>query len=157
MPNALFGGNTFSPYTNLFSSPYRGNSTSPVYAPMSPTYTQQPIMQNVQSMVPQSNMIWIDDISQIAYFPTGKGWQQWFGLKNEQVLYVRETDMNGVIQPMRKVMYQVEELSPNNVSQQEPMVKQGENETNDSVTREEFNKLSEAVNTMTDKLSDLLK
>lgn len=148
MPNALFGGNSFNPYAQSFQQPYRPLPATPVsgFAP------SQPIMQNVQSMVPQSNIIWIDDVSQIANFPTGRGWQQWFGLKNEQTFYVRETDMNGVTQPLRRVVYQLEEIQTN-----EPPASANPATPADTVSREEFNKLSESVNLMTEKLADLLK
>lgn len=140
---------------------------------VSPPINPQPIMQpsvpqNLQSMIPQSNIIWIDDPNQIASFPTGMGWQQWFGLKNEQVMYVRETDMNGVTQPIRRVRYELDmapEQNQNTVPQTQetsapapvPAPAPVSPPVQDSVSREEFNKLADAVNLMTDKLSDLLK
>ena len=140
---------------------------------VSPPINPQPIMQpsvpqNLQSMIPQSNIIWIDDPNQIASFPTGMGWQQWFGLKNEQVMYIRETDMNGVTQPIRRVRYELDmapEQNQNAATQTQetsvpspvPAPAQTSAPVQDSVSREEFNKLADAVNLMTDKLSDLLK
>lgn len=140
---------------------------------VSPPINPQPIMQpsvpqNLQSMIPQSNIIWIDDPNQIASFPTGMGWQQWFGLKNEQVMYIRETDMNGVTQPIRRVRYELDmapEQNQNAATQTQetsapspvPAPAQASAPVQDSVSREEFNKLADAVNLMTDKLSDLLK
>ena len=138
---------------------------------VSPPINPQPIMQpsvpqNLQSMIPQSNIIWIDDPNQIASFPTGIGWQQWFGLKNEQVMYVRETDMNGVTQPIRRVRYELDmvpEQNQNAVTQTQEtsapasISAPAPAPVNDGVTRDEFNKLADAVNLMTDKLSDLLK
>lgn len=143
---------------------------------VSPPINPQPIMQpsvpqNLQSMIPQSNIIWIDDPNQIASFPTGMGWQQWFGLKNEQIMYIRETDMNGVTQPIRRVRYELDMINDQSrentqsaavpapvpdqaqVTQSAPV----QGSVTDGVTREEFNKLADAVNLMTDKLSDLLK
>ena len=138
---------------------------------VSPPINPQPIMQpsvpqNLQSMIPQSNIIWIDDPNQIASFPTGIGWQQWFGLKNEQVMYIRETDMNGVTQPIRRVRYELHmapEQNQSSVSVQSqesaaPVQTGVSTEAvHDHVSREEFDKLADAVNLMTDKLSDLLK
>jgi len=141
---------------------------------VSPPINPQPIMQptvpqNLQSMIPQSNIIWIDDPNQIASFPTGMGWQQWFGLKNEQIMYIRETDMNGITQPIRRVRYELDMANeqPQETSQPAPVqapaqaqVTQSapiQGSVTDGVTREEFNKLADAVNLMTDKLSDLLK
>lgn len=155
MSNALFGGNTFNPYTNSYLTGTPSYRTMPM-APVSsvPNYTTvQPVMQSMQSMIPQSNIIWVDDVNQIGNFPTGRGWQQWFGLKNEQVIYVRETDMNGVTQPLKKVVYQLEEVPVNNSQVTEPLPSNNV----DSVTRAEFDKLADSVNLMTEKLADLLK
>lgn len=130
---------------------------------VSPPINPQPIMQpsvpqNLQSMIPQSNIIWIDDPNQIASFPTGMGWQQWFGLKNEQVMYVRETDMNGVTQPIRRVRYELDMPVEQNQESVAPVQTATSTEAvRDHVSREEFDKLADAVNLMTDKLSDLLK
>lgn len=137
--------------------------------PVSPPINPQPIMQpsvpqNLQSMIPQSNIIWIDDPNQIASFPTGMGWQQWFGLKNEQIMYIRETDMNGVTQPIRRVRYELDmpaEQNQNTIPQTQetsaPATVPAPVPVQDSISREEFNKLADTVNLMTDKLSDLLK
>ena len=141
---------------------------------VSPPINPQPIMQpsvpqNLQSMIPQSNIIWIDDPNQIASFPTGMGWQQWFGLKNEQVMYVRETDMNGITQPIRRVRYELDMTNEQPRENPQPAVASVRDQAQvtqsapvqgsvtDGVTREEFNKHADAVNLMTDKLSDLLK
>lgn len=138
---------------------------------ISPPINPQPIMQpsvpqNLQSMIPQSNIIWIDDPNQIASFPTGMGWQQWFGLKNEQVMYIRETDMNGVTQSIRRVRYELD-MAPEQNQSTTPVQSQesgvpvqtavSTEAVRDHVSREEFDKLADAVNLMTDKLSDLLK
>ena len=176
MSNPFYGAANYG-----LRSPYPAVSTPPIGTQgvgmtqgFNPTpYVQQPIMQprmngiqqNLQSMIPQSNIIWIDDESQIANFPTGMGWQQWFGLKNEQVMFVRETDMNGVTQPIRKVRYDLdmakEESQQTGTVTSVPAQVQTQNlpqqSAPDGVTREEFNKLSDAVNMMTEKLSDLLK
>lgn len=127
-----------------------------------PMNTMQQNLQNVQSMIPQSNIIWIDDVNQIAGFPTGRGWQQWFGLKNEQVMYVRETDMNGVTQPIRKVRYEpdVMESEPNRQAQPQQQTQESAPAPPpppaNAVTREEFQELAGSVKTLTEKLTELL-
>ena len=116
-------------------------------------------------MIPQSNIIWVDNAEQINSYPTGRGWQQWFGLKDEQVLYVRETDMNGIQQPLQRVVYQIDAgtsiVPQTQASDEQPGVNQNGSQISqasaDIVSREEFTKLADAVNLMADKLSDLLK
>lgn len=68
------------------------------YVPMT---SAPPNVNTVQAITPQSNMIWIDDPSEIANWPSGRGWQQWFGDKTSMKVYVRDTDANGVIQPLK--------------------------------------------------------
>lgn len=158
MANPFYGGMNYGARNPYLSVPPIGMRN----LNMNPQPIMQPSMQNVQqnlqSMIPQSNIIWIDDVSQISTFPTGSGWQQWFGLKNEQVLFVRETDMNGVTQPIRKVRYEIEtENAQPAPVQQQPQPQQAEEKTLNGVGREEFDKLTESVNLLTEKLSDLLK
>ena len=180
MSNPFYGAANYgsrAPYVSIPPIGSRGVGMNTGFStPMSaPAFSQEPIMQprpqsNIQSMIPQSNIIWIDDPNQIASFPTGMGWQQWFGLKNEQVMYVRETDMNGITQPIRRVRYELdmtnEPVQPQSQPQETPTtapvqqsatVPAPAQPVNDGVSREEFNKLADAVNLMTDKLSDLLK
>ena len=114
-----------------------------------PSYTQP------QTMIPnQTNIIWVDNEDQIATYPTGRGWQQWFGNKNEQILYVRDTDSNGVTQPVVKLKYEVvtDPVQPVDVKQQDQSAV-----TQTAPSREEFDKLTASVNMMLDKLGDLLK
>lgn len=179
MSNPFYGAANYGARTPYISTPpigSRGIGMSNGFNQpfVSPPINPQPIMQpsvpqNLQSMIPQSNIIWIDDPNQIASFPTGMGWQQWFGLKNEQVMYIRETDMNGVTQPIRRVRYELdmtnEQPRENTQPAAAPVSDQAQvtqsapiqGSVTDGVTREEFNKLADAVNLMTDKLSDLLK
>lgn len=154
MANPFYGGMNYgvrNPYLSVPPIGTRGINMNPQPI-MQPSI--QNIQQNLQSMIPQSNIIWIDDVSQISTFPTGSGWQQWFGLKNEQVLFVRETDMNGITQPIRKVRYEIETEN----TQSAPAQPQQPTENSPApVGREEFDKLTESVNLLTEKLSDLLK
>ena len=176
MSNPFYGAANYGTRAPYISTPPIGsrgigmnNSFNQPF--VSPPINPQPIMQpsvpqNLQSMIPQSNIIWIDDPNQIASFPTGMGWQQWFGLKNEQVMYIRETDMNGVTQPIRRVRYELD-MAPEQNQSTAPIQSQesaapvqtgvSTEAVRDHVSREEFNKLADAVNLMTDKLSDLLK
>lgn len=131
-----------------------------------PMAVQQPFMQN--TMIPhQSNIIWIDNENEIPNYPTGRGWQQWFGNKNEQILYIRDTDTNGVIQPIVRVKYEVIEEQP--VTQ--PSEQVAVTDPNHYVDRNEFdaldkkldglgssvNSLTKTLTDMQDKLADLLK
>lgn len=137
------------------------------YRPAVPTYYPQPyvlpsvntVQQNpMQTMLPnQTNIIWVDNENEIAAYPSGRGWQQWFGDKNEQILYVRDTDVNGNPQPIVKIHYEVLESqeTAQEVSQADPEpVKMP---AYDGPSREEFDKLSSSVALMLDKLGDLLK
>lgn len=174
MSNPFYGAanyGTRAPYISATPIGTRGIGMNTGFnqMPVSPPINPQPIMQpsvpqNLQSMIPQSNIIWIDDPNQIASFPTGMGWQQWFGLKNEQIMYIRETDMNGVTQPIRRVRYELDmavEQNQNTIPQTQetsaPATVPAPVPDQDSISREEFNKLADTVNLMTDKLSDLLK
>ena len=152
--NTGFGRNPYlpvSPVTSVGARPF-GFNTQPIMQPSMPNTPQ-----NLQSMIPQSNIIWIDDFSQIAGFPTGSGWQQWFGLKNEQVLFVRETDMNGVTQPIRKVRYEIETENTAPVQTQAAPVQPAPEARVEGVGREEFEQLAATVKNLTEKLADLLK
>ena len=148
----------FTPYypypTPTGYSPYQAYPST--YIPPQ-TSAQTPIQQNLQTMIPQSNIIWVDNAEQINSYPTGRGWQQWFGLKDAQVLYVRETDMNGIQQPLQRVVYQLDPDTDPALAQAQTNDRQAAPQATDAVSREEFNKLTEAVNLMTDKLADLLK
>ena len=179
MSNPFYGAANYGTRAPYISAPPIGTrgigmNTGFNQSFVSPPINPQPIMQpsvpqNLQSMIPQSNIIWIDDPNQIASFPTGMGWQQWFGLKNEQVMYIRETDMNVVTQPIRRVRYELdmanEQPRENTQPTAAPVPDQAQvtqsapiqGSVTDSVTRAEFDKLADAVNLMTDKLSDLLK
>ena len=170
MANPLFGTRN---YFNYVGSPYIYPSTTPsmvpnyvsytnpagngtVFASKPPAQQTSPVTQAIQSMTPQSNIIWIDNKSEIDSYPTGRGWQQWFGDKNRPYLYVREMDMNGVIQPIKTVRFQIEDDAP---PVQDAVTEPAKEEAKsaDVPTREEFDKLSESVNMLVDKLSDLLK
>ena len=136
----IFGGNSFSTYgLNPYPMSYG------VLPQTTPTVQPTP---TPQSFTPQSNIIWVNNETEINNYPTGRGWQQLFGDKNKPMFYIRETDLNGITQPVKKLSYTFEDPKAAEV-QPTP--------TDNSVTREEFNSLAASVNTMTEKLADLLK
>ncbi len=151
--NRFFGGVTSSGF-NPYVRP-TGATTATTWMPnyIAPTPTPvQNYPQPQQTVIPnQTNIIWVDNAEQIATYPTGRGWQQWFGDKNEQILYVRDTDANGVTQPIVKLRYEVMEV-PSKTQTEEPV-----QQISNGPTREEFDKLSDSVNMLVDKLGDLLK
>lgn len=125
-------------------------------APMNST------MNAIQAITPQSNLIWIDSPDEIPNYPSGRGWQQWFGDKNAMKLYVRETDSNGVMQPVRTVWMQFDDPSPS-VPQDNMAVTQGQDAGQPSTmapastgpSREEFNALVDLAKTTSANVSDL--
>lgn len=136
----IFGGNSLSTYgVNPYPMSYG------VLAPSAPAIQPTP---TPQSFTPQSNIIWVNNETEINNYPTGRGWQQLFGDKNKPMFYIRETDLNGITQPVKKLSYVFEDPKP---VETQPV------SAEESVTRKEFNDLAAAVNTMTDKLADLLK
>ena len=74
--------------------------------PQIPTMQPQP---TPQSFTPQSNIIWVNNEQEINNYPSGRGWQQLFGDKNKNMFYIRETDLNGVTQPIRRLSYTFED------------------------------------------------
>lgn len=176
----LFGG--FNPYTDVYryggygtgggyygSSQPTGSYAGPLTTQASP---QIPSMQpSPQSFTPQSNIIWVNNEDEIKSYPTGRGWQQLFGDKNKNMFYIRETDMNGVMQPIRRLSYTFEDqvmpqmnqqtgqvpVQTQPVPQAQPPQPAQPMPQENGVSRDEFDKLSQAVNMMADKLSDLLK
>lgn len=152
--------NSFLNYmpVNSTVSPYLQRPTVPTAVP---PLVYPPIIQNfgvpqqnsAQTAIPnQTNILWVDDESEIAAYPSGRGWQQWFGNKNDQILYVRETDANGNPQPIVKLKYEVVDEP----TKQETVAKTDAPKY-DGPSREEFDKLTDSVNLLVDKLGDLLK
>lgn len=180
----IFGG--FGPYSNMYGYGGYGTGngvgyttpttpTAPSYGSMATQATPQiPTMQpqpTPQSFTPQSNIIWVNSEQEINNYPTGRGWQQLFGDKNKNMFYIRETDLNGVTQPIRRLAYIFEDQTqqapapvpaqmPQQVSgqlQMQPQQTPAPEVSAGGVSREEFDKLAQAVSLMTDKLADLLK
>lgn len=155
-----YSPNTVQSYNTLpVVNPYIQRPLTPTVPTAIPNYP--PIIQNfsipqqtpVQNMVPnQTNILWVDNENEIQNYPSGRGWQQWFGNKNEQILYVRETDENGNVQPIVKLKYEViEETKPE--AQQETKTEP----VYEGPSRKEFDDLASSVNMLVDKLGDLLK
>lgn len=180
----LFGG--FGPYQNMYGYGGYGTGNGVGYAtPTAPSYgsmatqptPQIPTMQpqpTPQSFTPQSNIIWVNNEQEINNYPSGRGWQQLFGDKNKSMFYIRETDLNGVTQPIRRLSYTFEDQAPQQQAQPQPQpqtqaphqdpqmtpqqsVQENLQTVPSAVSREEFDQLAKTVNLMTDKLSDLLK
>lgn len=173
MANPLFGmrnnlwarqnqpGVTVPPVSGPNYNPYSTQSM-PINSYQPTMQNQAPIMQAMQTMIPQSNMIWIDSVDEIPAYPTGRGWQQWFGDKNKPFLYVRETDANGIMQPIRTVRFSIENGEQTNVQEGEIVQEQKEDAATeqkvpDVPTREEFNAVVDSLRTISDQLKDLLK
>lgn len=134
----IFGGNSFNAYgMNPYATPYGV-----------PTPVAQTTQPTPQSFIPQSNIIWLDSEDEISKYPIGRGWQQLFGDKQKPLFYIRETDLNGIMQPLKRLRYTIED-STSTESQS--------TQVTNSVTREEFDSLAKSVNNMTEKLADLLK
>lgn len=169
----IFGG--YNPYSTFYGAYGAANGTTgfgqaagnttygPIGAqpvPQVPTMQPQP---TPQSFTPQSNIIWVNSEQEINNYPTGRGWQQLFGDKNKNMFYIRETDLNGVTQPIRRLSYSFEDQTqqvPQQVSgqpQMQPQQTPAPEVSAGGVSREEFDKLAQAVSLMTDKLADLLK
>ena len=179
----IFGG--FDPYSNTYRyggyGPGNGvgyTTSTPPTTPTVPSYgsmATQPVPQvptmQPQSFTPQSNIIWVNSEQEINNYPTGRGWQQLFGDKNKNMFYIRETDLNGVTQPIRRLSYTFEDQTqhapapvptqmPQQVSgqpQMQPQQTTAPEVPAGGVSREVFDKLAQAVSLMTDKLADLLK
>lgn len=137
---------------------------TPVPAP-APVVPLNNTMSAIQAITPQSNIIWVDSPEEIQNYPSGRGWQQWFGDKNAMKLYVRETDSNGVMQPVRTVWMQFEDPAPS-VQQDNAQIEQGVNTDKSaasqpvtslggSPSREEFDALVELAKTTSANVSDL--
>ena len=154
--NNLGNPNTFQPYQPGYTvgqiQPSQSYSSMPV---MNPQMQQTPRFNPVT--MPQSNIIWISSKDDIQAYPTGRGWQQLFGVMNDDanLFYLRETDLNGVIQPIKTIRYEIvdETESSKEVSASSPAPVPTEQP---AVSREEFDSLTNAVNTLTTKLADLL-
>jgi hypothetical protein len=149
--NPAYGGN------NMNNMGYQNMPN--MSAQVDPMAVQQPVMQN--TMIPhQSNIIWIDNENEIPNYPTGRGWQQWFGNKNEQILYIRDTDTNGVIQPIVRVKYEVIEDQPTvqqGIQQTEAAVPTAPVNTNQYVDRNEFEDLNKKLKGISDNVNGLIK
>lgn len=149
----------FSGMNNAYTQ-FNGQLT-PGYQPrpMNSGSYMNPAMQAVQTMIPQSNIIWIDSVDEISAYPTGKGWQQWFGDKHNPYLYVRVTDANGIIQPISRVRFKIED-NQTSVVQEANVTPENEPEAtpavSDAPTRDEFEQLSKAVNTISDSVNTLV-
>lgn len=108
--------NTFgiNPVAPNFTTPTIAPAVLPTAAPIQPIGTQSNSIQQ-QTMDaaagPKCNIVWISTIDEILAHPTSPNEQLYFGSKDDQIIYVRETDAQGKIKnPLKALHYTVEEV-----------------------------------------------
>lgn len=107
--------------------------------PVVPALTTQP----VQNQQPQCNIIWINNMDDVLNHPTTPNSNLYFAERNDQIIWVRETDANGKIKnPLRRLSYSVEDV---------PFGPEA-----NFVTKDEHQKLYSLVEEMNKKLEKLL-
>lgn len=107
--------------------------------PVVPALTTQP----VQNQQPQCNIIWINNMDDVLNHPTTPNSNLYFAERNDQIIWVRETDANGKIKnPLRRLSYSVEDV---------PFGPEA-----NFVTKDEHQKLYSLVEDMNKKLEKLL-
>lgn len=107
--------------------------------PVVPALNTQP----VQNQQPQCNIIWINNMDDVLNHPTTPNSNLYFAERNDQIIWVRETDANGKIKnPLRRLSYSVEDV---------PFGPEA-----NFVTKDEHQKLYSLVEDMNKKLEKLL-
>lgn len=107
--------------------------------PVVPALNTQP----VQNQQPQCNIIWINNMDDVLSHPTTPNSNLYFAERNDQIIWVRETDANGKIKnPLRRLSYSVEDV---------PFGPEA-----NFVTKDEHQKLYSLVEDMNKKLEKLL-
>ena len=99
---------------------------------------------------PKCNLIWVDAIDKILAHPTSPDEHLYFGDKNEQIIYLRETDASGKIKnPLKALHYTIEEI---------PFGPEAQFVTKDEHKQlfDLVSKLSQNVDSMNGKLEQLL-
>ena len=96
-----------------------------------------------KAVQPQCNLYWVNSQEDVLNHPTSPNEQLYFGDRNEPVIYVRETDSNGVIKnPLHVLKYSMEDVAFGPEA--------------NFVTKEEHQKLYDLVSQMNEKLEKLL-
>ncbi len=99
--------------------------------------------QSVQNQAPQCNIIWINNMDDVLNHPTTPNSNLYFAERNNQIIWVRETDANGTIKnPLKRLPYSVEDV---------PFGPEA-----NFVTKDEHQKLYSLVEDMNKKLEKLL-
>ena len=99
--------------------------------------------QSVQNQAPQCNIIWINNMDDVLNHPTTPNSNLYFAERNNQIIWVRETDANGTIKnPLKRLSYSVEDV---------PFGPEA-----NFVTKDEHQKLYSLVEDMNKKLEKLL-
>lgn len=107
--------------------------------PVVPALNTQP----VQNQQPQCNIIWINNMDDVLNHPTTPNSNLYFAERNDQIIWVRETDANGKIKnPLKRLSYSVEDV---------PFGPEA-----NFVTKDEHQKLYSLVEDMNKKLEKLL-
>lgn len=121
---------------NTAVNPFNGLVNQP---PVVPALNTQP----VQNQQPQCNIIWINNMDDVLNHPTTPNSNLYFAERNDQIIWVRETDANGKIKnPLKRLSYSVEDV---------PFGPEA-----NFVTKDEHQKLYSLVEDMNKKLEKLL-
>lgn len=121
---------------NTAVNPFNGLVNQPSVVPAINT-------QSVQNQQPQCNIIWINNMDDVLNHPTTPNSNLYFAERNDQIIWVRETDANGKIKnPLKRLSYSVEDV---------PFGPEA-----NFVTKDEHQKLYSLVEDMNKKLEKLL-
>lgn len=160
MPNALINtmsngvSNNFNRYPmNVYSNNYQGYRS--VGFP-------------VQSSAPQTNVIWINDVTEVYTYPITNDSQLLFGDQKNNTFYYRIVDKAGSLLQVTKLPFTVEVIFPaqnnppaqtNQTIQKEPVEKSESSISFDKqyVTKEEHEQLFGMVKSVSEKLDKLLE
>lgn len=92
----------------------------------------------------QSNAIWIESMDEVLNYPTAPSTQMYFFDRNNPIIWMRETDNNGNIKnPIHRMTFSAEEV---------PFGPEAH-----FVTKEEHQKLFDAVNELNSKIDAFMK
>lgn len=124
---------------------FSANATNFAARPIPPVVSQPAPVQSPAMSMPQCNLIWVDSKDAVLNHPATPNETLYFGFAgDEPIMWVRETDANGRIKnPLHKLRYSIEEDAFGPEAQ--------------FVTKEEHQKLYDLVNSVSQKLDELLK
>ena len=124
---------------------FSANATNFAARPIPPVVPQPAPVQSPAMSMPQCNLIWVGSKDEVLNHPATPNETLYFGFSgDEPIMWVRETDVNGRIKnPLHKLRYSIEEDAFGPEAQ--------------FVTKEEHQKLYDLVNSVSQKLDELLK